>query len=67
MRRGRKVSIVGHSLGGCSPASGSAPTRPINGIVSMGSPILAPGAVHETVLAWDAEMLTRLTRPASAA
>ena len=62
LRRGRKVSIVGHSLGGML-ARGLASRRPdlINGIVSMGSPILAPAAVHE-VLAWDAEMLTRLTR-----
>jgi triacylglycerol lipase len=62
MHRGRKVSIVGHSLGGML-ARGLAARRPdlINGIVSMGSPILAPGAVHE-VLQKDAELLTRLTR-----
>ena|SRR5689334_9813085 len=62
LRRGRKVSIVGHSLGGML-ARGLAARRPdlINGIVSMGSPILAPAAVHD-ILAWDAEMLTRLTR-----
>ncbi|MCW2786478.1 MAG: hypothetical protein JWP74_2995 [Marmoricola sp.] len=62
MHRGRKVSIVGHSLGGML-ARGLAARRPdlIAGIVSMGSPILAPGAVHD-VLAKDAEMLTRLTR-----
>src|SRR5689334_13168008 len=44
-RRGRKVSIVGHSLGGML-ARGLAARRPdlINGIVSMGSPILAPAA-----------------------
>lgn len=61
-KRGRKVSIVGHSLGGML-ARGLAARRPdlINGIVSMGSPILAPGAVHE-VLQKDAELLTRLTR-----
>lgn len=61
-RRGRKVSIVGHSLGGML-ARGLAARRPdlIHGIVSMGSPVLAPGAVHD-ILAWDAEMLTRLTR-----
>ena len=61
-RRGRKVSIVGHSLGGML-ARGLAARRPdlVHGIVSMGSPILAPGAVHE-VLQRDAEMLTRLTR-----
>jgi triacylglycerol lipase len=62
IRRGRKVSIVGHSLGGML-ARGLAARRPdlIHGIVSMGSPLMAPGAVHG-VLAWDAEMLTRLTR-----
>jgi triacylglycerol lipase len=62
LRRGRKVSIVGHSLGGML-ARALAARRPdlIAGIVSMGSPILAPGAVHD-VLAWDAELLTRLTR-----
>ena len=61
-RRERKVSIVGHSLGGML-ARGLAARRPdlINGIVSMGSPIMAPGAVHE-VLQKDAELLTRLTR-----
>jgi triacylglycerol lipase len=62
IRRGRKVSIVGHSLGGML-ARGLAARRPdlVHGIVSMGSPILAPGAVHG-ILAWDAEMLTRLAR-----
>jgi triacylglycerol lipase len=62
LRRGRKVSIVGHSLGGML-ARGLAARRPdlIHGIVSMGSPVLAPGAVHG-ILAWDAEMLTRLAR-----
>ena len=62
IRRGRKVSIVGHSLGGML-ARGLAARRPdlIHGIVSMGSPIMAPAAVHD-VLGWNAEMLTRLTR-----
>jgi pimeloyl-ACP methyl ester carboxylesterase len=62
IRRGRKVSIVGHSLGGML-ARGLAARRPdlVHGIVSMGSPILAPGAVHG-LLAWDAELLTRLAR-----
>ncbi len=61
MRRGRKVTIVGHSLGGML-ARGLASRRPdlVEGIVSMGSPVLAPGAIHR-VLAWDAEMLARLT------
>jgi triacylglycerol lipase len=62
IRRDRKVTIVGHSLGGML-ARGLASRRPdlVEGIVSMGSPVLAPGAVHK-VLAWDAEMLSRLTR-----
>jgi len=62
IRRNRKVSIVGHSLGGML-ARGLAARRPdlVEGIVSMGSPVLAPGAIHR-VLAWDAEMLARLTR-----
>jgi triacylglycerol lipase len=62
IRRDRKVSIVGHSLGGML-ARGLAARRPdlVEGIVSMGSPVLAPGAIHK-VLAWDAEMLARLTR-----
>jgi triacylglycerol lipase len=62
IRRGRKVSIVGHSLGGML-ARGLAARRPdlVHSIVSMGSPVLAPAAVHG-VLAWDADMLTRLAR-----
>jgi pimeloyl-ACP methyl ester carboxylesterase len=62
IRRDRKVTIVGHSLGGML-ARGLAARRPdlIEGIVSMGSPVLAPGAVHK-VLAWDAQLLSRLTR-----
>jgi triacylglycerol lipase len=62
IRRGRKVTIVGHSLGGML-ARGLASRRPdlVEGIISMGSPVLAPGAVHK-VLSWDAEMLSRLTR-----
>ncbi|MBV9831766.1 MAG: alpha/beta fold hydrolase [Marmoricola sp.] len=61
-KRDRKVTIVGHSLGGML-ARGLAGRRPdlVEGIVSMGSPVLAPGAIHR-LLAWDAAMLTRLTR-----
>jgi triacylglycerol lipase len=61
-RRDRKVSIVGHSLGGML-ARGLAARRPdlIDGIISLGSPVLAPGAIHR-VLAWDAQMLAKLTR-----
>ena len=60
-RRGRKVSIVGHSLGGML-ARGLAGRRPdlIHGIVSMGSPIVAPAAVHQT-LEWSTQQLVRLT------
>jgi triacylglycerol lipase len=61
-RRDRKVSIVGHSLGGML-ARGLAARRPdlIEGIISLGSPVLAPGAIHR-VLAWDAQILAKLTR-----
>ncbi len=53
---------MGHSLGGML-ARGLAARRPdlVEGIVSLGSPVLAPGAVHR-VLAWDARMLSRLTQ-----
>lgn len=62
IKRNRKVTIVGHSLGGML-ARGLAARRPdlIEGIVSMGSPVLAPGAIHK-VLAWDAQLLAKLTR-----
>jgi len=61
-RRGRKVTIVGHSLGGML-ARGLASRRPdlVEGIVSMGSPVLAPGAVHH-LLALNVEALNRLTK-----
>lgn len=62
IKRESKVSIVGHSLGGML-ARGLAARRPdlVAGIVTMGSPVLAPGAVH-AVLAWDTELVTRLSR-----
>ncbi len=62
IKRGRKVMVVGHSLGGML-ARGLAARRPdlIEGIVAMGSPVLAPGAVHR-VLAWDAAVLSKLSR-----
>jgi triacylglycerol lipase len=62
VKRGRKVVIVGHSLGGLM-ARGLAVRRPdlIEGIVTLGSPILAPGAAHPLLL-FDLRMLTRLQR-----
>ncbi|MGN6252038.1 MAG: esterase/lipase family protein [Marmoricola sp.] len=61
VRRDRKVSIVGHSLGGML-ARGLAARRPdlVAGIVTMGSPVLAPGAVHR-LLVLNVELLNRLT------
>ncbi|MBF4163592.1 esterase/lipase family protein [Nocardioides acrostichi] len=46
-RRGSRVQIVGHSLGGML-ARGVAVRRPdlVSGIVTMGSPMMAPGAHH---------------------
>ena len=61
-KRGRKVTIVGHSLGGLM-ARGLAGRRPdlVDGIVTLGSPILAPGAAHP-VLLFDLKVVTRLQR-----
>ena len=61
-KRGRKVTIVGHSLGGLM-ARGLAGRRPdlVDGIVTLGSPILAPGAAHP-ILLFDLMVLTRLQR-----
>jgi pimeloyl-ACP methyl ester carboxylesterase len=61
-RRERKVAMVGHSLGGMM-ARGLAARRPdlVSGIVTMGSPMLAPGAAHELLLAQVA-LLRRLQR-----
>jgi pimeloyl-ACP methyl ester carboxylesterase len=61
-KRGRKVTIVGHSLGGLI-ARGLAARRPdlVDGIVTLGSPILAPGAAHP-ILLFDLVLLTRLQR-----
>jgi pimeloyl-ACP methyl ester carboxylesterase len=62
IRRGTRVSIVGHSLGGML-ARGLAVRRPdlIAGIVTMGSPMLAPGA-HHIVLTAGVEALVRLSQ-----
>jgi triacylglycerol lipase len=61
-RRERKVAVVGHSLGGMM-ARGLAARRPdlVSGIVTMGSPMLAPGAAHELLLVQVA-LLRRLQR-----
>jgi pimeloyl-ACP methyl ester carboxylesterase len=62
IKRGRKVTIVGHSLGGLM-ARGLAGRRPdlVDGIVTLGSPILAPGAAHPLLLL-DLKLLTKLQR-----
>lgn len=62
IKRERKVTIVGHSLGGLL-ARGIAARRPdlVDGIVTMGSPLLAPGAVH-SVLAFDLAVIVSLRR-----
>lgn len=61
-RRGSRVQIVGHSLGGMI-ARGLAVRRPdlVSGIVTMGSPMLAPGAHHAT-LTRSVDTLVRLSR-----
>lgn len=61
IRRNARLTLVGHSLGGLL-ARGMAARRPdlVSGIVTMGSPMLAPGAAH-TLLQMSAEMLTRLS------
>jgi triacylglycerol lipase len=58
----RPVALVGHSLGGLL-AKGLVHRRPelVAGIVTLGSPLLAPGAVHP-VLAFDLMLLDRLQR-----
>ncbi len=62
MRRGTRVQIVGHSLGGML-ARGLAVRRPdlVSSIVTMGSPMLAPGAHHRSLSA-SVDMLVRLSR-----
>lgn len=59
-RWGRPVALVGHSLGGLL-AKAISHRRPdlVAGIITMGSPLLAPGAVHP-VLAFDLMLLSRL-------
>jgi pimeloyl-ACP methyl ester carboxylesterase len=62
MRRGTRVQIVGHSLGGML-ARGIAVRRPdlVSNIVTMGSPMLAPGAHHPS-LAASVDLLVRLSK-----
>jgi pimeloyl-ACP methyl ester carboxylesterase len=61
-RRGRRVTVVGHSLGGLL-ARGLAVRRPdlVAGIVTLGSPMLAPGA-HHAALTRSLDALVRLSR-----
>ena len=61
-RRGRRVTVVGHSLGGLL-ARGLAVRRPdlISGLVTLGSPMLAPGA-HHVALTRSLEAVVRLSR-----
>ncbi|WP_188113298.1 esterase/lipase family protein [Nocardioides humilatus] len=61
-RRGTRVQIVGHSLGGMI-ARGIAVRRPdlVSGIVTMGSPMLAPGA-HHRLLTGGVTVLNRLSQ-----
>lgn len=62
IRRGSRVQIVGHSLGGML-ARGIAVRRPdlVSGIITMGSPMLAPAA-HHGMLTASVDMLIRLSR-----
>jgi pimeloyl-ACP methyl ester carboxylesterase len=62
IKREARVHIVGHSLGGML-ARGLAVRRPdlISGIVTMGSPMLAPGA-HHWLLTAGVDVLVRLSR-----
>lgn len=62
IRRGTRVQVVGHSLGGML-ARGVAARRPdlVSGIVTLGSPTLAPGA-HHIALTRSVDVLIRLSR-----
>lgn len=61
-RRGERVRIIGHSLGGML-GRGVAVRRPdlVAGVITLGSPMMAPGAAHP-VLLQAATMLVRLSR-----
>ncbi len=62
IKRDRKVTVVGHSLGGLL-ARGLAARRPdlVEGIVTLGSPILAPGAAHPALL-FDLALIVKLRK-----
>ena len=62
IKRERKVTIVGHSLGGLL-ARGIAARRPdlVDAIVTLGSPMMAPGAVHP-LLAFDIAVVIALRK-----
>jgi pimeloyl-ACP methyl ester carboxylesterase len=62
IRRGSRVQVVGHSLGGML-ARGVAVRRPdlVSNVVTLGSPMLAPGAHHRSLSA-SVEMLVRLSK-----
>lgn len=62
LRRGSRVQVVGHSLGGML-ARGLAVRRPdlVSNIVTLGSPMLAPGA-HHLSLTIGVEVINRLSR-----
>jgi pimeloyl-ACP methyl ester carboxylesterase len=62
LKRERKVTIVGHSLGGLL-ARGLAARRPdlVDAIITLGSPILAPGAAH-SVLLFDLALIIKLRK-----
>lgn len=62
MRRGSRVQIVGHSLGGML-ARGIAVRRPdlVSNVITLGSPMLAPGA-HHVSLSASVDVLVRLSR-----
>lgn len=60
-RRGTKVRVIGHSLGGML-ARGVAVRRPdlVAGVVTLGSPMMAPGTAHPILMS-AAAWLVRLS------